>query len=113
MRSSSKKIGSFIVTGGSRKRRETPGSRFALAFRVEGFGGNFAVGFFEENFDAAFRFFELLLAFAGKGDTFFEEFHSVVERKLGRFEAADDFFESSEGTLEIGLLRRFGLFGGR
>jgi hypothetical protein len=113
MRSSSKKIGRFIVTGGWRKRRETPGSRFALAFRVEGLGGNFAVGFFEEDFDAAFGLFELLLAFAGKSDAFFEELHGVVERKLWGFQAADDFLEASEGTLEIGLLGRFGLFGGR
>jgi hypothetical protein len=113
MRSSSKKIGRFIVTGGWRKRRETPGSRFALAFRVEGLGGNFAVGFFEEDFDAAFGLFELLLALAGKSDAFFEELHGIVERELGRLEAADDFLEASEGTLEIGLLGRFGLFGGR
>jgi hypothetical protein len=113
MRSSSKKIGSFIIRGGSRKRLETPGSRLALAFRVEGFSGNFAVGFFEEDFHAAFGFLELLLAFAGKGDTFFEELHGIVEGKLWAFEAADDFLEASEGTLEIGLLGRFGLLGGR
>ena len=87
-------------------------SRFGLAFGVEGFGGEFAVGFFEEDFYAAFRFFELLLAFAGEDDAFFEELHGFVERKLGTFEAADDFFEAREGALKVGPLGRLGFFGG-
>jgi hypothetical protein len=70
-------------------------SRFGLAFRVEGFGSEFAIGFLEENFDAAFGFFELFLAFAGKGDPFFEKLHGVVERELRAFKTADDFFETS------------------
>ena len=86
-------------------------SRFALTFRIEGFGGKFAVGFLEENFYAAFGFFELFLTLAGKSDAFFEELHCVVERELRRFEAADDFLEASEGALEIRLLGRLGLFG--
>jgi hypothetical protein len=86
-------------------------SRFALAFGIEGLGGEFAVGFFKENFDAAFGLFQLLLAFAGEGHAFFEEFHGVVERKLGAFEAADDLFEACEGALKIGLLGRLGFFG--
>lgn len=85
-----------------------------LAFGVEGCGGEFAVGFFEEDFDFAFSFFELLLAFARKFDAFFEEFHGVVERELGGFETADDFFETGERMLEIGFFRgglRIELFG--
>jgi hypothetical protein len=98
------------VCGG---RGEASASGLGLAFGVEGLGGEFAVGFFQEDFDAAFGLFELLLAFAGKSDAFFEELHGIVERKLWAFEAADDLFEASEGTLEVGLLRRFGLFGSR
>lgn len=86
-------------------------SRFGLAFGVERLGGKFAVGFLEENFYAAFGFFELFLTFTGKSDAFFEELHGVVERKLGAFEAADDLFEASKGALEVWLLWRFGLFG--
>jgi hypothetical protein len=88
-------------------------SRFALAFGIERLGGEFAVGFFQQDFDAAFGFFELLLAFAGEGHAFFEELHGVVERELGAFEATDDLFETSEGSLKIGLLGRIGLFGSR
>jgi hypothetical protein len=64
----------------------------ALGFGIERFGGEFAVGFCKEDFYAAFGFFELLLAFAGEGYAFFEEFHGVVERELRAFEAADDLF---------------------
>src|SRR5580658_4425970 len=113
MRSSSKNKGSFIVTVGSRRWRWTKRSRFVLAFGIERLGGKFAVGFFQQDFDAAFGFFKLLLAFAGKGDAFFEELHGVVKRKLGAFEAADDFLETSEGALKIGLFWRLGLLGSR
>jgi hypothetical protein len=88
-------------------------SRLGLAFGFERFGGEFAVGFFEKDLDAAFGLFELLLAFARESYAFFEELHGIVERKLGAFEVADDFLETGEGTLEIGLLGWFGLFGGR
>jgi hypothetical protein len=84
----------------------------ALGFRIERFGGEFAVGFFEEDFYAAFGFFELLLAFAGELHAFFEEFHGVVERKLRAFEAAHDLFQAEQGFLEIGLLGRLGFFDG-
>jgi hypothetical protein len=88
-------------------------SRFGLAFGIERFGGEFAVGFFQEDFDAPFGFFELLLAFAREGDAFFEEFHGVVKGKLWAFETTDDLLEASKGALKIGLFRRLGLFGGR
>jgi hypothetical protein len=92
-------------------KRHASGSRVGLAFGVKGFGGEFAVGFLEENFYAAFRLFELLLAFAGEGHAFFEEFHGIVERQLGAFETADDLFETSERALKVRLLGRFGFFG--
>ena len=85
-------------------------SRFGLAFRVERLGGELAVGFFQKNFYAAFGLFELLLAFAGKRDTLFEELHGIVEGKLWAFEAADDFFETCERALKVGLFRRLGFF---
>ena len=86
-------------------------SRLGLLFGIEGLGGEFAVGFLQQNFDAAFGVFELLLAFAGERDTFFEEFHGVVERELRAFQAADDFFEASERFLEVGLFCRGGSAG--
>jgi len=45
-------------------------SRFVLFFWLEGLGHYFSVGFFQQDFDAAFGFFELLLALAGKGNAF-------------------------------------------
>jgi hypothetical protein len=79
-------------------------SRFALAFRIERLGDKFAIGFFEQDFYAALSFFELLLAFPGKRNALFEELHGIVERKLRALEAADYFFEASEGALKVGLL---------
>jgi hypothetical protein len=88
-----------------------PESRgFGLAFGFEGFGDDPTVSFPEENFDFAFRFFQLLLAFCGKGDAFFEQFHRIVERKLRAFELADDLFKAREAALKIRLFRRIGLF---
>src|SRR5580658_7622551 len=110
-RSSSKNEGSFIVTVGSPRLCWGERSRFVLAFGFEWFCGQFAVGFFQQDFDAAFGFFELLLAFAGKSHAFFEELHGVVEGKLGAFETTDDLFETSEGALKIRFLGRLGLFG--
>jgi len=93
-------------------RRRRGGSGLGLAFGVEGFGGEFAVGFFQQDFDFALGFFELLLAFAGKLDAFLEKFHSVIEGELRRFETADDFFETGERAFKIGFLwrRRLGFF---
>jgi len=86
---------------------------FRLAFGFKGFGDDSAVGFLEKDFDFAFCFFELLLAFGGKGDSFFKKFHGVVERKLRAFQFADDFFESREAAFEVGFLGRIGFFGYR
>jgi hypothetical protein len=83
---------------------------FRLAFGLEGFGDDSAVGFLEKDFDFAFRFFELLLAFGGKGDSFFKKLHGVVERELRAFECTNDFFETREAPFEIGLLG-VGFFG--
>jgi hypothetical protein len=90
---------------------EAARSRCVLTFWIERLGAEFAVGFFQKNFDAAFGFFKLLLAFAGESDALFEEFHGVVERELRAFEAADDLFEASERALKIGLLGWLGFFG--
>ena len=88
-----------------------PESRgFGLAFGFEGFGNDSTVGFPEENFDFAFGFFELLLAFGGKSDAFLEQFHRIVEGKLRAFEFADHLFEAREAALKIRLFRRIGFF---
>jgi hypothetical protein len=127
MRSSSKKVGRFIVEGigyrgetlgwAPNGRSAFPGdvsrSRLVLAFGIERFGDKSAIGFLQEDFYAAFSFFELLLAFAGKRDAFFEQLHGLVERKLRALETADYFFEARERAFKIGLLGRFGFFGGR
>ena len=87
-------------------------SRLGLAFGIEGFGSKFAVRFFEEDFHAAFGFLELLLTLAREGHALFKEFHSVIERKLRRFQAAHDFFETRQRAFKIRLLGRLGFFGG-
>src|SRR5712692_3716158 len=112
-RSSSKKGESFIARGKRLPYGSHEESRFCLSLRVESLGGEFAIRFFEKNFDAAFCLFELFLAFAGERHAFFEESHRIVQRKLRAFEPADDLFEAGERALEIGLLWRFGLFGCR
>src|ERR1700732_1801351 len=93
-RFSSKNWGRFIVGIGRGEGGVATGSRFALAFRVERLGGKLAISLFQENFDAALGFFQLFLAFARERDAFFKKFHGVVERDLGTFEAADDFFQA-------------------
>src|SRR5258708_1356607 len=112
-RSSSKNGGSFIAAAEWREGRVAKGSRLALAFGIERLSGKLAIGFFQENFNPALGFLDLFLAFAREGFSLFEELHGVVERDLRTLEAADDFFEAREGTLKIGLLRRFGLLGRR
>ncbi len=77
-RSSSKKGESFIVRGKRLPYGSWEESRFGLPFGFEGLGNEFAIRFFEENFDAAFRLFELFLAFAGERHAFFEELHGIV-----------------------------------
>jgi hypothetical protein len=99
------------VAGKQRARDAAGRSRLALPFGIERLGREFAVGFFQEDFHAAFGFFELLLAFAGERHTFFEKFHGVVERKLRALEAADDLFEARERALKIRFFRWFGFLG--
>ena len=41
-------------------------SRAVLFLRFERLSNEFAIGFLQQNLDAAFRFFELLLAFSRK-----------------------------------------------
>ena len=76
-------------------------------FGLEWLGHEFSIGFLQQDFDAAFGFFELLLALARKLDAFLEKFHGFVERELRALQAPDDFFEAGERLLKIGLLGRF------
>src|SRR6267378_4053077 len=112
-RSSSKKAGSFIAAENSRTGDSAAASRFTLTFRIKRFGGKLAVGFLEKNFHAAFRLFQLFLAFAGKRHTFLEKLHGVIQGKLRALQALDDFLQSRQGTLEIRLLGCFWFFGCR
>jgi hypothetical protein len=88
-------------------------SRLALPLRVKRLGGELAIGFLEEDFYAAFRFFQLFLTFTRQRYAFFKQLHGVVQRKLRAFQAADDFFQARKGTLEIWLLRWLRFFGSR
>ena len=58
-------------------------SLFGLTLGIERLGGQLAVGLFEQNFDFAFGFFELLLAFARKLDAFFESFIASSRESCG------------------------------
>src|SRR5579871_4142980 len=86
-KSSSKNAGSFIVRWMAMPKFR--GASGFVAFGIERLGGELAVGFFQQDFDFSFGFFELLLALARKGDAFFEEFHRFVERKLRALQLAD------------------------
>lgn len=79
-------------------------------FCLERFGGHFPVGFFQQDFHPAFRFFELLLAFARKLYSFFEESHRLIEREVGTLEPLHHFFEASEGFFEVAFAKSFGCF---
>src|SRR5437588_145120 len=110
-RSCSKKEGSFIVGGRPSDDAAPYGtSRFRLPFGIKRFRRQFAVGLFEKNFHAAFRLFELLLAFPRKRDAFLEKFHGVVQRKLRALQTTHDFLQPRERALEVRLLRRFRFF---
>src|SRR5258707_4052948 len=111
-RSSSKNEGGFIGAEEWREGRVAKASRLALAFGIERLSGKLAIGFFQENFNAALGFLELFLAFAREGYSFFEELHGVVGRDLRTLEGPVDCFEGREGSGETGLLWRFGLIGG-
>src|SRR5262249_29244988 len=101
-RSSSKKAGSFIV-GWSAKGR---GSRF-VTFRLKRLGGDFAVSFLQKNFDFAFGFFKLFLAFTRERDALLKEPHGVIQRKLRALELADDFLEACKRLFKFRFLCRF------
>src|SRR6266436_5300139 len=109
-RSSSKKAGSFIAAENSRIRDSAAASRFTLTFGIKRFSGKLAVGFLEKDFHAPFRLFQLFLTFARERHTFLEKLHGVIQGKLRALQAADDFFQSRKGTLEIRLLGCFRLF---
>ena len=82
---------------------------FFLGFGFEWHSGYLAARLLEEKFDLSLRLFEVFLAFAGELYALLEEFHCVVQRKVGALEFSDDLFQSSEGMLEIGSLPRFRL----
>ena len=108
-RSSSKKSGRFIWSR-LQVSRAAASQSFVLAFRLEWFGRQFAIGFFQQDFDSAFRFFELLLTLAGKLHAFLEKLHGVVERQLRAFQASNDFFQARERAFEIRFFCRFRFF---
>src|SRR5450755_1783664 len=93
-RSASKKSGRIIAGAPEDGRRCVSG--LILAFGLKRLGRQFAVGFFKQNLDFAFRFFELFLALARKLHAFLEQLHGVVERELRALQAANHFFESRE-----------------
>src|SRR6266849_4889200 len=110
-RSSSKNDGRFIgrrVCPSAGTGREPLG--FFLGFGFEWHSGYLAARLLEEKFDLSLRLFQVFLAFAGELYALLEEFHRVVQRKVGALEFSDDFLQTSEGMLEIGSLPRFGLF---
>src|ERR1700674_525088 len=78
-RSSSKKAESFIAAGNRGTEGKPDAPRFAPPLGIERLGGELPIGFLQEDFHAAFRLFQLLLAFARKRNAFFEELHRVVE----------------------------------
>src|SRR5450432_1110210 len=98
-RSASKKSGRIIAGAPEDGRRCVSG--LILAFGFKRLGRQFAVGFVQQNLDFAFRFFELLLALAGKLHALFEKLHGVVERQLRALQTSNDFFESRERTFEV------------
>ena len=85
---------------------------FLRGIRLERCGGELSVRGFQENFNAAFRLFDLFLAFLGELDALFEQFHCFVEGKVGMFEAANDLLEARQGLLEINLGGSLGDAGG-
>src|SRR6202035_5386884 len=108
-RSCSKKSGRFIANA----LKQAGGcaiSRFVLCFGFKRLGSQLAVGFFQQNFNTPFGFFELFLALARESNAFFKKLHGIVERKLGTLEAANYFFQTREGALEIGFLGCFWFF---
>jgi hypothetical protein len=95
-------------TGENRSPRA--GSGFFFSLRLEGLRGEFAAGLLQKDFYFAFSLLELLLAFAGEGDTFLKQSHGVIEREIRVLESANDFFEAREGMLEFRFLPGFGTF---
>src|ERR1700722_15375098 len=108
-RSCSKKSGRFIaralIGGGG-----CAVSRFGLGFGFKRLGCQFSVGFLQQNFNATFGLFQLLLAFARKSHAFFKQMHGLVERELRALQAANYLFQTREGTLKIGFLRSLCFF---
>jgi hypothetical protein len=90
-RSSSKKAGSFIAAQNSHAGDSAVASRFTLTFGIKRFRRKLAVSLLEEDFDTAFRLFQLSLAFSRESHAFLEEFHGIIQGKLRALQAADDF----------------------
>lgn len=82
----------------------------AFLFRREGLRRDFAVGLLQQDFDFRFSLFEFFLAFTRKLHAFLEQAHRLIERKVGAFEALDDFLEPRERFLELALALRLGGF---
>lgn len=73
-------------------------------------GDDFPVSLLQQDFDLAFRLFQFLLAFARELHSFFEQAHGLIQRKIGAFQALDDFFQPRQRFFEFALARRFGGF---
>src|SRR5258708_4896236 len=113
-RSSSKKEGSFIAKGAFRPAIQSlwrhQASRFILAFWLKLFRHQFAVRFFQQNLNFAFRLFQLLLAFPRKRHSLFKQLHRFIQRKLRALQFAHHLFQSRQRPFEVRLFLRFRFF---
>jgi len=98
----------FHAEGGESESGKIAPSGSGFIFRLKRFRGDFSVRLLQENFDAAFGFLKLLLAFPRKFDALFEELHGFVEREIGAFEPLDYFLEAREGLFKFAFARLFG-----
>src|ERR1700728_3474880 len=88
-RSSSKNVGGFIK--GRKRLTQTLAARGSplrvfLGFRIEGFRGHLAAGFFKQNFHSAFGLFQMFLAVARELHAFLKQLHGFLERQIGALE---------------------------
>src|SRR4051812_37996858 len=78
-------------------------SAFVVVFGIKRGWSHFAPGFFQQDFDARFRLFELRLAISRKLHSFLEKLHCLIERQVGALELANDLFEACQALFEVRL----------